>query len=118
MPDEGKQVLTQADMVVVLTPKGSDFAPYMKHLKPGCLVVDDTHPRLHATISGLKLYKVAVGLPGTFFYPRLPGYRRDWLPGCVVEAIYAAVTGSFGSDPMPVFIERARQLGYYAHLDR
>lgn len=89
----------------------------MKHLKPGCLAVDDTHPRLHATISGLKLYKVAVGLPGTIFYPRLPGYRRDWLPGCVVEVIYAA-TGSFGSDPLPVFIERARELGFYAHLDR
>ncbi len=118
LPEEGEKVLTQADMVVVLTPKGSDFAPYMKYLKPGCLVVDDTHPRLHASISGLKLYKVAVGLPGTIFYPRLPGYRRDWLPGCVVEAIYAAVTGSFGSEPLPVFIERARQLGYYAHLDR
>ncbi len=118
LPEEGEKVLAQADMVVVLTPKGSDFAPYMKYLKPGCLVVDDTHPRLHATISGLKLYKVAIGLPGTIFYPRLPGYRRDWLPGCVVEAIYAAVTSSFGSDPLPVFIERARQLGYYAHLDR
>ena len=118
LPEEGLKSLTKADMVVVLTPKGSDFASYMKHLKPGCVVVDDTHPRLTGASDDIKLYKVAVGLNDVVFYPRLPGYRKNWLPGCVVEAIYAVRTGAFGHEPLPVFIEKARAIGYYAHLDR
>jgi len=65
-----------------------------------------------------NLVVVGVGLNDVIFYPRLPGYRKNWLPGCVVEAIYAARTGTFGHEPLPVFIEKARAIGYYAHLDR
>jgi hypothetical protein len=118
LPEESHKTLAEADLVVVLTPKGKDFAPYLNWLKPGCLVVDDTHPRLLNDNHKLKLFKVAVGLPETRFYPRLPGYQAIWLPGCVIEAIYVAAQGGFMAEPIPVFIEKARRLGYYPHLDR
>ena len=118
LPEESRETLAKTDLVVVLTPRGKDFTPYLSWLKPGCLVVDDTHPRLLNGNHKLKLFKVAVGLPETRFYPRLPGYRPEWLPGCVIEAIYVAAQDGFAVEPIPVFIEKARRLGYYPHLDR
>jgi hypothetical protein len=113
---EGIAALKIADLVIVLTPKGSDFLPYVNHLKPGCIVVDDTHPKITDRPEGVHFYKVAMGMGGVKFLPRLPGYRPDWIPGCTVEAIYSAATGNFNHTSQIEFNRIARDLGFYAHL--
>ncbi len=110
---KASEILSQAKVVIVLTPKGSDFLPYVKHLKPSAIVIDDTHPKMRKKISQ-AVYKVAVELPGTSFYPRLPGYKKNWIPGCAVEAIVEAANGkgSVSKNSQIEFNKRARKLGF------
>lgn len=113
--EDSSLFLPLADITVVLTPKGSDFAPYLRYLKKGSIVIDDTHPRMEQ-LSGFSFYKVAVGIEDTAFYPKLPGYHQKWIPGCAVEAIVASATGKFNGIPQIRFNEEAKKLGLYAHL--
>ncbi len=85
--EDALKLLAGADVVVVLTPRGQDFIPYMHYLKSGAIVIDDTHPHLRIRSSDHPIYKVALEWPGFAFKPRLPGYRKHWIPGCMVEAI-------------------------------
>ncbi|TSC54447.1 MAG: hypothetical protein LiPW31_111 [Microgenomates group bacterium LiPW_31] len=116
LPEESRPFLKEADMVIVLTPRGSDFAPYTSDLKTGAIVIDDTHPKITQRPIGVNFYKVAVGLDGVKFYPHLPGYRAEWIPGCAVEAIYSAATGQFNGSSQQEFNKRAKELGFFAHL--
>ncbi len=116
LQSEAPEVLRHADMIVVLTPKGSDFMPYSPFIKRGSVVIDDTHPKIRQRLKGVEFYKVAVGMDGVNFYPRLPGYRSDWIPGCAVEAIVSAATTSFNGHPQRIFNQKARDLGFFAHL--
>lgn len=116
LPQESHPLLKEADMVIVLTPRGSDFAPYVSDLKIGAIVIDDTHPKIIQRPVGVNFYKVAVGLKGVKFYPRLPGYRAEWVPGCAVEAIYSAATGQFNGSSQEEFNQKAKELGFFARL--
>jgi len=91
---DAKQIST-ADIVIVLTPRGKDFMPYIPYLKKGAIIIDDTHPRIFARIENATLYKVAMSVEGVQFLPKLPGYLFDWVPGCAIEAILQA---RFGHD--------------------
>jgi len=108
--------LPLADIVVVLTPKGSDFDPYVRYLKKGSIVIDDTHPKITEKPLNVHFYKVAVGIGDTIFYPKLPGYHKNWIPGCAVEAIVSAITGEFNNVSQKIFNEEAKKIGFYAHL--
>jgi hypothetical protein len=112
---DNKDAVRDADIVIVLTAKGSDFSPYVDYLKMGAIVIDDTHPKIREKPGGILFYKVALGLKGTKFTPRLPGYRNDWIPGCVVEAIVASATGSFNGSQSD-FNKKAKKLGFFAHM--
>lgn len=117
--EDGKALLRIADMVVVLTPRGSDFDPYVRYLKKGAVVIDDTHPKIVGfNDNGVSFYKVAVGMEGVKFLPRLPGYQDNWIPGCALEGIYSSVTGQYNGQSQKSFNKKARELGFYAHLDR
>ncbi len=111
---QASEILSQADVVIVLTPKGSDFLPYVKHLKPSAIVIDDTHPKMKKRIPQ-TVYKVAVELPGANFYPRLPGYRKNWIPGCAVEAIVESANGG-RLETQNKFNLKASKLGFKALL--
>ncbi|MBM4305256.1 MAG: hypothetical protein FJ123_00835 [Deltaproteobacteria bacterium] len=113
---ESRTLLKEADLVIVLTPRGEDFAPYAADLKIGSIVIDDTHPKITKKPLGVNFYKVAVGLDGARFLPRLPGYKADWIPGCAVEAIYSAATGKFNVSSQAEFNQGAKKLGFFAHL--
>ena len=87
-------LLSECDLVVVLTPKGDDIKDAIPHLKEGVIVVDDTHPSISKTnllrIKSRrgKTYKVALTLNGTKFVPSLAGYiNGKLLPGCVIEVL-------------------------------
>jgi hypothetical protein len=113
---KGIERLRHADVVVVMTGRGSDFNPYIEYLKPGAIVIDDTHPRITNIPDGVRTYKVAAELAGTRFVPRLPGYESTWVPGCGVEAMVAARTGTFEFIDQDVFNATARSLGFQARL--
>ena len=94
---EAGVVLGDADVVVLLTARGSDFAPYVSRLKDGAVILDDTHPafpraRLAASggESSVTYYKATATRPGLRIVPALPGYGADWLPGCALEGIVLA----------------------------
>lgn len=117
--NEGADVLRNAEMVVVLTPKGSDFVPHLPRLKNGCIIIDDTHPKIRVKDpNGHNFYKVTVGLESVNFYPRLPGFKKDWIPGCALEAMYSAATNDYNGTPQAIFNKRAKEMGFYAHLVR
>jgi hypothetical protein len=116
LQEDSSLFLSRADIVIVLTPKGSDFVPYVRHLKKGAIVVDDTHPKITEKPQGVTFYKVAVGMRDVKFYPRLPGYKAEWIPGCAVEAIFSAATGKFNGSSQKDFNEEAKKLGFFAYL--
>ena len=97
--------ISDADIVIVLTPRGKDFLPYIPHLKKGAIIIDDTHPRIFARIDNATLYKVAMSIEGVEFLPKLPGYMFNWVPGCAIEAILQA---RFGHDTI-IDPEKARK---------
>ena len=117
-PHAARQLLQNADVVIVMTGKGSEFLSYKKYLNPDCIIVDDTHPKIKEGLEEFTLYKVAVGIEGVRFFPKLPGYRPRWIPGCTVEAIVAAATGLFNHMTQVEFNEVARSLGFFAYLVR
>jgi hypothetical protein len=110
-------ILGKADIVVVLTAEGSDFVHYVKHLKKKAIIIDDTHPKITEQPSEMTFYKVAVGMKDVKFHPRLPGYKRDWIPGCAVEAM-VVTTGDFDNTSQEEFNKRAKELGFFAHMVR
>jgi hypothetical protein len=114
LPEGGQAYLKIVDMAVVLTPRGSDFLPYVQYLKPGSIVIDDTHPRINANNpDGIEFYKVALGIDGARFLPGLPGYKPEWLPGCTLEAMYSAKTGMFnGDEGVETFYYNAEKIGF------
>lgn len=117
----GREIYLQnADVVIVLTPKGSDFLPYIKHLKKDAIIIDDTHPKIRegAQPSGMHLYKVAMGIGSSRFIPGLPGYRANWIPGCALEAMVAAATGDFNPASQAEFNNKALRMGFFAHMVR
>lgn len=116
LDEDARVFLPRADIVVVLTPKGEDFSPYVRHLKEGAIVIDDTHPKIEDRPTGVNFYKVAVGMKDTSFYPSLPGYESNWIPGCAVEAIMASATGEFNGCSQQEFNQKAKELGFFAHL--
>lgn len=116
LSEESIPIIQEADMIVVLTPRGSDFAPYVENLKSGAIVIDDTHPRITIRPERAHFYKVAMGMKGVSFFPHLPGYHAQWIPGCAVEAIYSAAVGSFNGSSQQSFNSNARKLGFAAYL--
>jgi len=102
--DSDAEKISAADIAIVLTPRGKDFLPYVPHLKPGAIIIDDTHPRIFGNMQGARLYKVAMAIDDVQFLPKLPGYLYDWIPGCAIEAILQA---RFGRDTISD-VEKAR----------
>lgn len=115
---DSDELLKEAKVVIVLTPKGSNFLPYIKKINRRAIIVDDTHPKIKITEidNSYTFFKVAIGMKNVEFVPRLPGYKTDWIPGCVVEAMHVASTGNYGDFDQIKFNKQARKLGFYAHL--
>ena len=113
--EAGFEALMKADVVVVQTPRGDDVVRYYSDLKKTAILVDDSHPRLTKVPKEIKFYKVAIGRPGVQFIPPLPGYRADWIPGCVQESMVVAETGHHDLN-QDEFNRRSKELGFFVHL--
>ena len=115
LASNSREILEKADVIIVLTPRGSDFNPYAKWIKKGAVVIDDTHPKIEVKPDNVLFYKVAVGLPGVKFVPALSGYKKDWIPGCAVEGCIASIYGDSSKLNISQFYELAKKEGFFAH---
>ncbi|MBI5038891.1 MAG: hypothetical protein HZC13_03885, partial [Nitrospirae bacterium] len=112
------RALSGCELVVFLTPRGSDAEAYLSHLKKGVVVLDDTHPYLprkfvryiQETKKG-RAYRVMMSLSGMSFLPSFPGYASEWLPGCVIEAVVATRHGNCLAEQED-FDGRAKSMGF------
>lgn len=114
---DASSVLKKSKVIVALTPRGKDFTPYLKKLSQDSIIIDDTHPKIDLSVVSVKntFYKVAIGLKNAKFCPKLPGYKNDWLPGCVIEAMHLAILKKSANNQKE-FIRQAKKIGFYAHL--
>lgn len=91
--------LANCDLVIILTSTGEQVEGVINHLKHGVVILDDTYPQLPRRLSNLiqkkggKVIKAVLNLDDVVFWPRLPNWEANWLPGCVVEGLVSANKG-------------------------
>lgn len=105
--------LRGADIVIVISAKGSDIYPHMKNLKDGAIIIDDAHPRMLRPFKRGFVYRAALTMDGSWFVPRLPIYGSRSIPGCVVEAMVSSMYGEIVGQAE--FNAIARSIGLYAY---
>lgn len=108
---DGSSFIEDADIVVVITLTGKLFYPFMPHLKKNSIVIDYTHPKMMKKPKDSYFYKVATGIDGVKFIPRLPGYKADWIPGCCIESIVHSECGDEPFTDQKLFNESAKNIG-------
>ena len=112
LPDDVNDVLKSADIVIVISAKGSDFHPHMKHLKNGAIVIGETHPQISRDFPQGYLYRAGLSVEGLKFVPELATYGSASIPGCIVEAIVCAQCGDISDQK--IFNQKARDMGFRA----
>lgn len=110
-------LLNNADIIINISPKGSDIYPYIPDMKSEALILDDTHPRMMEIFLNIFIYRAALGLPGLKFIPPLSKYTPYATPGCVVESMVCAKYGMIVTQKE--FNKKASSFGFYAYgIDR
>ncbi len=115
---DGPLLIENADIVIVITLSGKLFYPFIPHLKDSSIVIDYTHPKMLKRPTNAYFYKVATGIDGVKFIPKLPGYKADWIPGCCIESIVHSEFGSAPFSSQELFNKNAKSLGLRALLVR
>lgn len=115
--------LRELRLVVFLSSRGDDAAKAVAEaLEPGAVILSDTHPKISRRwcetlrMRGLIVYESALTRPGTFFFPKMPRWQRDTLPGCMGQAMVEAMGDATQLD-LGAFKERASSM-LTARLDR
>lgn len=103
--------LKNADIIVALTLSGKMFYPLFPYLKENSILIDYTHPKMLKKPRNTYFYKVATGIEGVKFIPRLPGYQPKWIPGCCIESIIHSSYGDTPFNHQNLFNESAQKLG-------
>ncbi|MEK7131556.1 MAG: hypothetical protein AAB797_02370 [Patescibacteria group bacterium] len=115
--------LGEANVVVVLTAKGDDIEEVARHLNLGAIVADDTHPMMSKQIRklfidrGVPVFKITVADGSVSMFPRLPDFKRDDVPGCLLEALVVKLGGSQVIESQEAFNRAAEELGFKARLE-
>lgn len=92
-----KAMVSHADVVLQLTPKGADaeeYLPFIVNSKSKIVWLDDCFPemplelqeRFHS-VSTVTLTKPGLAHKGVYFYPKQLLFGRSNLPGCMVAAV-------------------------------
>ena len=108
---DGPSFIKDADIVVVITLSGKLFYPFMPYLKNPSIVIDYTHPKMLKKPNYSYFYKVATGIDGVKFIPKLPGYKANWIPGCCIESIVHSECGNTPFSNQELFNQSAQNLG-------
>ncbi len=128
--DEGGRVLytdnpehlVEAEAVIVLTARGTDTATMVQHISWGAVVADDTHPDIPEPIRaameqrGATVLKAAMADERIRIVPRIPTFRPDDIPGCLLEALVVVQRGSEVLESQETFNAAAHELGFRARL--
>ncbi len=115
--------LGEANAVVLLTAKGDDIKEAAHHIKSGTVVADDTHPMMSKQTrklladQGALVVKITVADGSVNMWPRLPDFKRDDVPGCLLEALVVTLRGSQVLESQEVFNAAAEELGFKARLE-
>ena len=115
---DGPLFIKNADIVIVITLSGKLFYPFIPHLKDSSIVIDYTHPKMLKKPTNAYFYKVATGIDGVKFIPKLPGYKADWIPGCCIESIIHSEFGNTPFSNQELFNQSAQSLELRALLVR
>ena len=111
-------------LVLVLTARGDDILPMVEHFEPGTVIADDTHPCIKRPTremlqkQGVDVWKTVVTSAEYGMYPRMPNFRNDNIPGCLLEALVLNATGDHVLDSPERFFEEAKKCGYKTLLIR
>ncbi|MFT6905764.1 MAG: hypothetical protein ACJAS1_002426 [Oleiphilaceae bacterium] len=118
------ECLRETRLVLVLTAKGEDILPMVEYFEPGTIIADDTHPcikratRERLKKQGVDLWKTVVTSSDYGMYPRMPNFRNDNIPGCLLEALVLNAAGEHVLDSASKFFEEAKKCGYKTLLIR
>ncbi len=104
-------LIKEADIVIVITSRGKSFYPFIPYLKNSSIVIDYTHPKMQKKPQNTYFYKVATGIHGVKFIPRLPGYKANWIPGCCIESVIRSECGQTPFANQTLFNEAAKSIG-------
>ena len=116
--------LRDTRLVLVLTAKGEDINPMVEYFEPGTIIADDTHPcikratRQRLSKQGVDLWKTVVTSSDYGMYPRMPNFRNDNIPGCLLEALVLNASGDQVLDSASKFFEETKKCGYKTLLIR
>jgi hypothetical protein len=97
--DHRPECVADADVIINLAPRGDDFASLVDYVRDGTFVIDDTHPYMHRAVRdrlagrGVFVLKATMVDKTLRFIPRMPGFRGDDIPGCLLEARVVAAHG-------------------------
>ena len=111
-----------ADAVLVLTARGDDAMAIVPFLTPGTVLADDTHPEIPAALRqeiaarGATALKVTMSADRFRARPRLPMYRSDDIPGCLLEALVVLERGGAVLGSQASFDRAAQELGFRVRL--
>ncbi len=126
-------LVQQADLVLVLTPRGDDILPYVPYLKEGAVVGFDTHPgpslstlqRLIPTTTSIYQIRMVNELTPLRTIPKLQGYEPQDVVGCLLTALvylmkqdvsFIEYSNTCTSEQRKHFFSSARLLGFAPKL--
>ena len=116
--------LKETRLVLVLTARGNDILPMITHFAPGTIVADDTHPCIKRSArallkeQGADLWKTVVTSDAYNMYPRMPNFKNNNIPGCLLEALVLNARGEQALSSPEAFFDEARGCGYKTLLIR
>lgn len=109
---------------LVLTRRGDDIENLIPFLAPSSIVIDDTHPCMSPRIrkqlfaKGVDVWKAVMADGRLQMYPRMPNFRSDNIPGCLLEALVVLQRGRAALSSFDIFSSVAKDLGFKAELMR
>ena len=116
------QDIAAAQAVLVLTSRGEQAASVIPFLSPGTVVADDTHPEMPRSVrnrmqqAGALVLKATMGDARFRIVPRVPFFRSDDIPGCVLEALVILEHGRGVLVSQKAFNDAATALGFGVRL--
>jgi hypothetical protein len=114
--------VAEAETVLILTARGADTATMAPHLRAGAVVADDTHPEIPAPLRramearGATVLKASIADSRIRIFPRIPVFRKDDIPGCLLEALVVVERGPEVLSSQVGFDAAAAELGFHARL--
>jgi hypothetical protein len=111
----------EADILVILTRNGDEAATAVPYVYPQLIVLDDSHPSMSRNVrqmfANCRLFKVTLRDGRLRMFPRLPGYGKHDIPGCLAEATVVLEQGSDSSINEETFNRAAEAIGLDAILE-